>query len=157
MYGELPMKKQQAGFTLIELMIVVAIIAILASIAIPAYQGYIQQAKVTSHVANHTNATKVVVGVISKKNAGTACTAANGIIASLNASSPIAIGGTTFALTPAFINGAAAIPGQVGITNLDANGCPGVLEIVVGVSAVTGTVLTDYPSDTFPSWAITPE
>src|SRR5262245_47983059 len=54
------MKKVQQGFTLIELMIVVAIIGILAAIAIPAYQDYTIRAKV-SEPMTFADAAKVSV------------------------------------------------------------------------------------------------
>ena len=54
------MKSVQKGFTLIELMIVVAIIGILAAIAIPAYQDYTIRAQVTEGL-NLADATKVAV------------------------------------------------------------------------------------------------
>lgn len=45
------MQRKQQGFTLIELMIVVAIVGILAAIAVPAYQDYMTRAKVSEGVA----------------------------------------------------------------------------------------------------------
>ncbi|MCX7133574.1 type IVa pilus major pilin TapA [Aeromonas piscicola] len=54
--------KKQSGFTLIELMIVVAIVAILAAIALPAYQTYTQKAKFTE-VVSATGAFKTAIEV----------------------------------------------------------------------------------------------
>lgn len=65
----LSMKKAQQGFTLIELMIVVAIIGILASIAIPAYQTYTAKAKF-SEVILATAGVKAAVDVCAQTLGG---------------------------------------------------------------------------------------
>ena len=53
-------RRAQAGFTLIELMIVVAIIGILAAVALPAYQDYTKRAKVTEGLSLATSAKTAV-------------------------------------------------------------------------------------------------
>ena len=80
------MKKQQAGFTLIELMIVVAIIGILAAIAIPQYADYTQRTKVTGALAGIAGIKTQVGLCVQEIGEVTGCTAgSNGISADLAA------------------------------------------------------------------------
>jgi len=80
------MKKVQQGFTLIELMIVVAIIGILAAVAIPSYNNYTAKAKF-SEVVLATAAVKTAVELCAQENASIAnCTAgSNGVPANITA------------------------------------------------------------------------
>jgi type IV pilus assembly protein PilA len=61
--------KKQTGFTLIELMIVVAIIAILAAIAIPAYNQYIREARMAKVTDHYDEALRVTKAELAKRAA----------------------------------------------------------------------------------------
>ena len=85
--------KNQKGFTLIELMIVVAIIAILAAIALPAYQDYVAKSQMTAGLADVRGGVTAYEEGIQSSRTGTVDAAAIGLNGSTPRCSGIATAG----------------------------------------------------------------
>ncbi len=109
------MKKAQQGFTLIELMIVIAIIGILAAIALPAYQDYTIRARVSEAMVLGSGAKATIGENIANSNgidANSCLGVTNTTVATTNVASlacatgvvtlttTAAAGGVTITLTP---------------------------------------------------------
>jgi len=106
--GEPEMKNLQRGFTLIELMIVVAIIGILAAVALPAYSDYTIRAKVS----------ELILAASAQRTAVTEKFQSDGTLASAGAGLTIQVGGK-ISVGEVSVNGNIRIDGalaQIGTT-----------------------------------------
>ncbi len=128
------MNKNQSGFTLIELMIVVAIIGILASVALPAYNTYTQKAQF-SEVVLATSAAKIAVEIGAQT--GLALTALDG-----GQNGVIDLGAS------GFVESVTTLNGVITATAIDSLGGPD------GDSGAT-YILTPTVADGQVQWAIT--
>lgn len=145
------MKKAQQGFTLIELMIVVAIIGILAAIAVPAYQTYTKKAKfseVTSAIAPYKLGVEICFQEQGTLLAANCTNGVGGVPAVTAANAGFVAAGS------GAVSGNTALTAALTMTAVNANGLAGETYVLTGTAAAVGTPIIWAKSGTCVAAAI---
>ena len=135
------MKRMQKGFTLIELMIVVAIIGILAAIAIPQYQDYITRAKWQDNISQVQSYKTAIAECLQNSNGFmTLCDDATKVGSVTGATFP-ALSGNLASLTQTATTGALVLTGTAAVAScvVTMTPTPGATSVTWVLSTTKGT------------------
>ena len=153
-------RRAQGGFTLIELMIVVAIIGILAAVALPAYEDYVIKARTGEGVLSLSQCRTSVSEVYQTANTGDTVgadnwgcgegvtqtqyvsqiqTNANGVITVTLRNIDPAVNGSTLSLVPEITQGSAAVIGDIPVQLSGFDCVPGIVGTAIQEQYLPGS------------------